>query len=510
MAPKCTTCNFYHPPETPYCTCFNWNRPGHLVKDYRVVCRNVNLVSARNPAADRGTRFECGGIDHYNLACRSNQAHGRAFMLGVEEARQDPNIMTGMDWLSNHKAKIICHEKVVRIPLLDGKVLRVLGERPTEKARHLMSAKAKEQKKEMVVVRDFLEEAPGTPSEVHSFLGLAGYYHRFIKNFSWISKSLTILTHKSKTFDWSEEQERAFQTLKEKLCNAPILALLDGPKDFVVYYDASGLGLELFGDNDYEISYHPSKENVLADALSIKERIKPNRIRSMNMTLHSSIKGDMRTLIMDEAHKSKYSVHLGADKMYYDLRDRYWWSGMKKDIAVYSFHNKVLQTMQAALGTKLDMSTDYHPRTDGQSDRTVYTLKDMLRACFLDFGGRWKCCSLIIWAEVGEGQFIGPELGVVRFEKNGKLEPWFFEPFEITERIGLIAYRLRLLEELNGVHDTFHVSNFKKCLADPTLQSPWDEIQVDAKLNFVEESVKILEQEFKKLKRSRIAIVNDQ
>ncbi|GKD46710.1 putative reverse transcriptase domain-containing protein [Tanacetum coccineum] len=86
-------------------------------------------------------------------------------------------------------------------------------------------------------------EAPRTPSEVRSFLGLAGYYRRFIENFSKIAKSLTILTQKSKTYDWGEEQERAFQTLKDKLCNAPVLALPDGPEDFVVYCDASCQGL---------------------------------------------------------------------------------------------------------------------------------------------------------------------------------------------------------------------------------------------------------------------------
>ncbi|GJR43602.1 putative reverse transcriptase domain-containing protein [Tanacetum coccineum] len=264
--PKCTTCNFYHPPEALCRTCFNCNRPGHLAKDCRVVPRNVSPINVRNPAAARGACFECGGTNHYKstfprlnraqgpgvnrpnqaLAIdggqghknNGNQAHGREFMLGAEEACQDPNIMTGtftfnnhyattlfgfgadysfvsttlipllgiepsdlgfsyeikiasgqlveidkiikgckleinghvfdinlipfgsgsfdviigIDWLSNHKAEIICYEKVVRIPLLDGKVLRVLGERPKEKVRHLMSAKAKEQKKEEMVV----------------------------------------------------------------------------------------------------------------------------------------------------------------------------------------------------------------------------------------------------------------------------------------------------------------------------------------------------------------------
>ncbi|GKB97107.1 putative reverse transcriptase domain-containing protein [Tanacetum coccineum] len=388
------------------------------------------------------------------------------------------------------------------------------------------------------------------------------------------------------------------------------------------------LKIELFSDYDCEIRYHPGKANVVADALSRKEIITPKRVRAMNMTIQLSIKdrilmaqneasvvvdapaemlrgldkqmehrsdgaryyldriwvpftGDVRTLIMNEAHKSKYSVHPGADKMYHDLRDMYWWPGMKKDIALYvkykmdrlarlylneivarhgvsisiisdrdsRFTSRFWQSMQKALGTRLDMSTAYHPQTDGQSECSIQTLEYMLRACVIDFGGSWD-------AEVGEGQLIGPEIvqettekisqikdrlkaardrqksyadkrgkplefsvgdhvllkvlpwkGVVRFRKKVKLTPRFVGPFEITERIGPIAYRLRLPEELNDVHDTFHVSNLKKCLADPTLHVPLEEIQVDVKLNFVEEPVGILEREFKKLKRSRIPIV---
>ncbi|GJU91201.1 hypothetical protein Tco_1303624 [Tanacetum coccineum] len=111
--------------------------------------------------------------------------------------------------------------------------------------------------------------------------------------------------------------------------------------------------------------------------------------------------------------------------------------------------------------------------------------------------------------EVGDHVMLKvvPWKGVVRFGKKGKLAPRFVGPFDITERIGKVAYRLRLPQELNNVHDTFNVSNLKKCLADPTLQVPLDEIQVDDKLNFVEEHVEILERELKKLKQSRIAIV---
>ncbi|GJZ98488.1 putative nucleotidyltransferase, ribonuclease H [Tanacetum coccineum] len=571
------------------------------------------------------------------------------------------DVIIGMDWLSNHKDEIICHEKVVRIPLLDDKVLRVLEERPKEKVRHLMSAKEHKQE-EMVVVRDlpevFSNDLSGLPpsqeiefrielvlgaipvvkspyrltpskmeelsgqlkelqdkgfirtssspwgapilfvkkkdgsfrmcidnielnkltiknryplpriddlfdqlqgSQYFSKIDLRSRYHQLRVHkddipktafrthyghfkFTVISFGLTnapavfmdlinrvcrpyldkfvivfiddiliysktqeehgvhlglvlellkeeklyakfsmcefwlrevqFLGHvingdgihvdpsnieavknweaprnpseKSKTFDWGEEQERAFQTLKDKLCNAPVLALPDRPEDFVVYCDASGLGLgcvlmqrgksviytdhkslqhifgqkelnmrqrrwiELFRDYDCEIRYHPGKANVVADALSRKERIK-----------------DILKATRD--HQKSY-----ADKRRKPLE--------------FSAGEYVLLKVSP-----------------------------------------WKC--------------------VVRFGKKGKLAPRFIGPFEISERIGPVAYRLDLPEELNGVHDTFHVSNLKKCLADPTLQVPLDEIQVDANLNFMEEPVEILEREFKKFKQSRIAII---
>ncbi|GJX57611.1 putative reverse transcriptase domain-containing protein [Tanacetum coccineum] len=232
------------------------------------------------------------------------------------------------------------------------------------------------------------------------------------------------------------------------------------------------------------------------------------------------------------------------------------------------------------------MSTAYHPQTDGQSERTIQTLEDMLRACVMDFGKGWdrhlpliefsynnsyhtsikaapfkalygrKCRSHISWAEVGDAQFTGPEIvrettekiiqikhrlqasrdrkisyadkrrkplefqvgdkvmlkvspwkGVIRFGKWGKLNPRYIGPFKILAKVGTVAYRLELPEQLSRVYSTFHVSNLKKCLSDEPLSILLDEVHIDEKPNFIEEPVEIMDREVKNLKQSRIPIV---
>ncbi|GJZ10263.1 putative reverse transcriptase domain-containing protein [Tanacetum coccineum] len=424
----------------------------------------------------------------------------------------------------------------------------------------------------------------------HVINGLAGYYRRFIENFSKIAKSLTILTQKSKTFKWGEEQELAFQTLKNKLCNAHVLALLDGPEDFMVFCDASGIGLgcvlmqrvvfalKIWRHYLYGTKSDTGGQKEVVDEFARLQKGLDEMIEWISDgTLYYldriwvPLKDEVRTLIMDEGHKSKYSVHPGADKMYYHLRDRYWWPRMKKDIAEYvskcltclkvkaeyqgpsgllqqpeipiwkwegiamdfvtklprtsnghdkiwvivdrltksahflsmredykierlarlylneivarhgvpiliisdrdsRFTSRFWQSMQEALGTCLDMSTPYHPQTDGQKN-VVHQL------C----GLRWEKKSYADKRrkplEFSVGDYVllkvSPWKRMVRFGKKGKLEPRFVGPFEIIEKVGLVAYRLDLPEELNGVHDTFHMSNLKKCLADPTLKVPW-------------------------------------
>ncbi|XP_021979639.1 uncharacterized protein LOC110875744 [Helianthus annuus] len=565
---------------------------------------------------------------------------------------------------------------------------------------------------------------------------------------------LTTLTQKNTPFVWGSQQEEAFNRLKTKLSSAPVLALPEGTEDFVVYCDASHYGLgcalmqigkviayasrqlkihernytthdlelgavvfyifeqkmmnmrqrrwmELLNDYDCEIRYHPGKANVVADALSRKDKINKERMVGKQellvkgedgiLRLHNRIwipiVGGLRDMVMEEAHRSKYTMHPGSTKMYKNIRDEYWWPGMKQSINEYvekcmtcsqvktehqkpagclfqpeipewkwemitvdfitklprtknghdtiwvivdrltksahflpiredykmdklariyvkeivtrhgvpisiisdrdsRFTSRFWQSFQKELGTKVNLSTAYHPQTDGKSERTIQTLEDMLRACVIDFGGNWdehlpliefaynnsyhasikaapfealygrKCRTPVCWTEIGRNPLAVPEIieettnkiiqirermktardrqksyadrrrrplefqvgdkvllkvspwkGIIRFRKKGKLSPRYIGPFEIIERVGPVAYRLKLPTELQGIHDTFHVSNLRKCLADESLKIPWQEIQINDKLNFTERPIQIIDRRIKKLRNREFPLV---
>ncbi|GKC46535.1 putative reverse transcriptase domain-containing protein [Tanacetum coccineum] len=387
-----------------------------------------------------------------------------------------------------------------------------------------------------------------------------------------------------------------------------------------------------------------------------KERLKPRVDGTLCLNNRSWLPcyGDLRTLVMHESHKSKYSIHPSSDKMYQDLKQLYWWPNMKANIATYvskcltcskvkaehqkpfgllvqpeipewkwekitmdfvtklpkttngydtiwvivdrltksahflpmretdpmeklmklymkevvtrhgvpvsiisdrdgRFTSLFWQALHKALGTRLDMSMTYHPETDGQSERTIQTLEDMLRACVLDFGKNW---DRHLPADVGDAQLTGPaiihettekivqiksriqaardrqksyanirrkpivfQVGdrvmlkvspwkvVVRFGKRGKLNPRYVGSFKVTERVRTVSYKLELPQQLSRVHNMFHMSNLKKCLSDESLVIPLEELRVDDKLHFVEEPVEVMDHEIKQLKRSRIPII---
>nr|GEV75132.1 retrotransposon protein, putative [Tanacetum cinerariifolium] len=181
-------------------------------------------------------------------------------------------------------------------------------------------------------------------------------------------------------------------------------------------------------------------------------------------------------------------------------------------------------SLQKALGTSLDMSTVYHPQTDGQSERAIQTLEDMMRACVIDFGKDWVnhfplvkfSYNNIYHASIKAAPFealysvmlkVSPWKGVVRFGKWGKLNPRYVGPFKVLEEVRSVSYKLELPEELNRVHNTFHVSNLKKCHANEPSAISFDGLHFDDKLHFMEEPVEIIDREVKRLKQIRIPIV---
>nr|GEU79224.1 reverse transcriptase domain-containing protein [Tanacetum cinerariifolium] len=414
--PKCTKCHFYH---IGLCTqkCHKCNKVGHFARDRSSGNTNVANMHKGNWANSKGNGcFECEAPGHFKRDC-------------LKFKNKDGEMC---------HAVIVCDEKLVRIPY-GNETLIFCGDESNDgresrltiisclKAQEYMtkgcqiflaqiSAKKDEDKsegkqlKDVPIVRDFSEVFPeDLPAEstrtrrfkddiqnlnnkeheehlkaILELLKKEKLYAKFSKCEFWIpkiAKSMMKLTQKGIKFGWSGKEENTFQLIKQKLCSAPILALPEGSEDFVVYYDAS--------HKDFSaILMQREKANVVADALSRKERAEPLRVRALVMTigldlpkqiLEAQIKalkpenlekedvggmikkdipkeklepradrtlclngkswlpcyGDLRSMILHESHKSKYSIHPGSNKMYYDMKKLYWWPNMKANIATY-------------------------------------------------------------------------------------------------------------------------------------------------------------------------------
>nr|GEW46487.1 reverse transcriptase domain-containing protein [Tanacetum cinerariifolium] len=353
-------------------------------------------------------------------------------------------------------------------------------------------------------------ESPKTPTEIHQFLGLG-----------------VVLKQKEKVIAYASRQLKVHK------------------KNYTTH--------------DLELG----KVNVVADALSRKKRSKPLRVRALVMTIGLNLPKQILSA-QSEARKEENFINEDlqgminklepcADRTEDDTLKKLTRQYLKEVVAKHGvlvsiisdhdgrFNLHFWKSLNKALGTRLDMSTAYHPETDGQSERTIQTLEDMLPACVLNFGKGWdKHLPLVEFSynnsyhtsikaapfenriqaardrqksyadvrrkplefQVGDKVMlkVSPWKGVIRFGKCRKLNPRYIRPFKILARVGAVAYRLELPEQLSRVHSTFHVLKLKKCIADEPLAIPLDEIQVDDKLNFIEEPVEIMDREVKRLK----------
>nr|GEV64366.1 hypothetical protein [Tanacetum cinerariifolium] len=425
--------------------------------------------------------------------------------------------------------------------------------------------------------------APMTPMEVRQFIGLAGYYRRFIEGFSLISKLLTKLTQKDKKYEWGKEEEEAFQTLKQKLCSAPILALPKGTKDFMVYCDASLKGYRaVLMQREKVIAYASRQLKVHEENYTTNDLELGTVIFTLRLWRHY-LYGTKCVVFTDNKSLLKPSIRNQLDcwnnlRFQFGIRKGLQWifsflsmkkmDSMEKLTQLYlkevmcrhgvpiliisdrdsHFTLRFWKSLQKASGMNLDISTAYHPQMDCQSERTIQTLEEMLRACVINLGSSWdrhgpliefsynnsyhasikagpyealhgqKCRSPVCWSWVRDSHLIGPELirdtikkivqiknrlltarSAVRFGNRGKLSPHYIGPFKILARVGPVAYTLELLEELKGIHITFHVLNLKKCLSEGDIVVPMYAIQLDDKLHMIEEPVEVVDREVKRL-----------
>ncbi|GJY67346.1 putative reverse transcriptase domain-containing protein [Tanacetum coccineum] len=641
--PKCSRCNTHHPTKGPCNVCFNCQKPGYFARNCWAPIRQVAPVNAVRMGNNPRVCYECGSPDHFHNTCpkmnrapgqagnqlalepivtnhsNGNQVRGRAFNVTFD-------VIVGMDWLSQYKVVIVCHEKVVEILVEDGRTFRVHGERTVGIVKALKSVKEDEPKLGHIsVVCDFedvfpedllprrcknylgsfksyktrfhsqafsvwstmfirqeeetkedhevhlglvlellrkeklyakfskcefwLQEVhflghvvnqngihvdpskieavknwktPTTPSEIRSFLGLARLGCVLMKRgkvIAYASRQLKIHEKNYMTHDLElGAVVFALKTWSHYLYGTKSVIYMDH-KTLQHIFDPKELNMhqrrwiELFSDYECEIRYHLAQseafkqENILAESLhGLHQQMEKKEGESC---IHGSIwvplVGGVRTVIMDEAHKSKYFVHPGADKMQSTKGLWDYCNNLKYQNGRHVWIDFVGAGIVHLPLAEFSYNNSYHSSIRCAPFKALY--------------GR-KCRSPILWAEIRESSLIGPELVQEMTDKvvlikeklkaardrqksyadNRRKSLEFEGHLRFFERIGPVAYRLRLPEKLSRVHDTFHVSKLKKCLANASLHVPLDEIKVHKTLHFVEEPVEIMDREVKSLK----------
>nr|GEX33792.1 reverse transcriptase domain-containing protein [Tanacetum cinerariifolium] len=462
--PVCQRYTLHH---TGPCTirCRVCNKVGHLTKN----CRNKGPATGSNLQPVSVICYACGEKGHYRSQCSkiNINANGRTYLLRDKNAHQDPNVVTAQVMEKKSDEKRLENIPVVR-EFLDVFPEELPGLPPVWQVEFQIDLIPEV----APIARAPYRLAPSEMQELSNQLQeladqgfirprLADYYRRFIKYFSKIAKSLTILTQKDKKFVLGKDQEMDFQILKQKLCEAPILALLEGNDDFFVYCDASiqGLGVVLM-QKEKGIAYascqlKPHKENYTTHDLELRAVVFALKIwrhylydtKCIVFTDHKSLQHVLnqkelnmrqcRWLELLADYDCEIRYHPGKANVVADALSR---KRISKSRQVKPLRIRFWQSLQNALGTQLDMSTSYHPKTDGQSERTIQTLEDMLQTCVIDFSKGWekhlplvefsynnsyhasikaapfkelydqKCRSPVSWAEVGDTHLTGAEI----------------------------------------------------------------------------------------------------
>nr|GEU77891.1 hypothetical protein [Tanacetum cinerariifolium] len=556
------------------------------------------------------------------------------------------DVIIGMDWLRRCHAVIVCDEKLVRVPYGDETLIFGDDESNDERESRLTIISCQKLKSTWQKdVRSFLHGYPprrrktsrkernlrtyqSSEISLKCFsrtcrvmpFGLTNAPAVFMELMSRVCKPYLdkfvivfiddILVYSKDKKEHEEHLKAILELLKkEKLYAKSSKCEFWIPKELNM---RQRRWLELLSDYDCDIRYHPGKANVVADALSRKERIEPLRVRASVMTIGLDLpkrvleaqiealkpenlknedvggytQGKVRTarqwnfmfkwqelVTLLRQLKIRNYARISQVEIFYPYRKclicakvkaehqrpsrllvqpaipEWKWDNITMDFITKlpkssqvsiicdhdgRFTSNLWRSFQKALGTDISMSTAYHPETNGQSERTIQTLEDMLRACVIDFGKGWRIST--DWSGIDprnngkdrpdqaensscsgskksyanlkrkpmdfkvEDRVIlnvSPWKGFVRFGKRGKLNPRYVEPFKVLAKVGKVAYMLEFPQELSRVYHTFHVSNMKKCYADEPLVMPLEGIHVDNKLQFVEKPVEIMEREIK-------------
>nr|GEW22219.1 hypothetical protein [Tanacetum cinerariifolium] len=424
--PKCTKCHFHH--NGP-CTqkCHKCNKIGHFACDCKS-SGNTNVANTQrnNKAIPKGNGcFECGAPGHFkrDFPKLKNKDEGRVnaqgWVYAVGNAEKKGNASRDPD--SN-------------VVTVEFQIDLIPGAAPVARALYrLAPSEMKELSEQLQELFDKGFIRPSSSPWGASVLFVKKKDGSFTFGSLGLAKSITKLTQKGIRFDWGEKEESAFQLIKRKLCSAPILAFPKGSEYFVVYCDASHKGLEA----PIEALKPKNFENEDVGGMVRKDIPKENLEPRADGTLCLNVKSwlpcydDLRSVIMHESHKSKYSIHLGSEKMYQDMKKLYWWPNMKANIATYVSKCLTCAKVKAE-----------HQRPSGLLVQPAIP--------------EWKWDNIMM-------DFITK----IPKSSQGFDIIWGYAQGLTLE--GGCTIWLELPHELSRVHHTFHVSNLKKCYADEPL-----------------------------------------